>query len=475
MSNLRASLLRILLAVGFSFALWAFVSFSQNPEATVTFPAVPLEAVGLAQGLVIVDATGMPTQSLPPVDITLSTDQRQLTQLRPVDVRAVADLSGRGPGEHNVPVNVQPTRSNLSFSVPEGGVEPSALTIRLEAVSTKLVPISLELRGNLPFSFERGEPTISFGGQPISAMEVEGPQSRVNRVVSAMTMANIEQLRATYLAPLTLTPVDGGGQPVEGLSVSPATVTVEIPINPVVGLKLVPVEPEIVGLPAPGFEVTGVSVEPPLIALAGSSGPLDAVDVLTTAPINLAGARQSIVRSVAIIFPDGTSPREGEPDAVRVTVQIAALALPFQVTLPAPVILTGLGGGLQFGVTPQVVTTTLTGTSAALVGLGQAQLRATVDVSGLGPGTYDLPVSVALPPGVSLVGDPQRVQVTLRLPPAPTATPVAPTPTGSPAPTGSPGPTDTPERPTETVEPPASTPTAPPEPPTPTPEPTATP
>jgi len=122
-----------------------------------------------------------------------------------------------------------------------------------------------------------------------------------------------------------------------------------------------------------------------------------------------------------------------------------------------------------------VVTTTLTGTSAALVGLGQAQLRATVDVNGLGPGTYDLPVSVALPPGVSLVGDPQRVQVTLRLPPAPTATPVAPTPTGSLAPTGSPGPTDTPERPTETAEPPTSTPTAPPQPPTPTPEPTATP
>lgn len=472
MSTLRATILRVLLACGISFALWAFVSFSQNPESTVTFSDVPLEAVGLEPGLVIVDANGVPTQALPPVDITLSTDQQQLTQLRPVDVRAVADLSGRGSGDHIIPVNVQPTRSNLSFTVPEGGTEPAAVPIRLEQLSLKQVPVQLDVQGNLPFSFEQGAPAISAGGQRIAVVEVSGPQSRVERVEGARAVANIEQLRATYQASLALTPIDAADLAVEGVTVRPLSVSVQIPINPVVGLKLVPVEPAIIGLPAAGFEVTGVLVEPPLLALTGSSGPLDAVERLATAPLDISGARQSVERTVAIRFPEDTAPRAGEPDEVRVTVQLGPIALPFQVELPVPVVLSGLGAGLQFSVSPQVVSVSVSGSSDAIAGLAQAPLRATVDVSGLGPGGYQIPVAVALPPGLALVGDPPTVAVTLRQPPAAptdTATPEPGTPTPSPS-AGAEPPGDTPtppppgETPGPTTAPPEPTPTGGPEP-----------
>jgi YbbR domain-containing protein len=464
MSNLRTSLMRIFLAVGLSFALWAFVSLSENPEATVTFSDVPLQAVGLEPGLVIVDPNGLPTQALPPVDITLSTDQQQSTRLRPVDVRAVVDLGGLGFGDHIIPVNVQATRANLSFNVPEDGVEPSAVPIRLEQLSEHQVPLDLEVRGNLPFSFERGDPSVTFGGQQIESVRIDGPESRVERVVSARASANIEQLRATYLGPVTLVPVDAAGVPVEGVTVSPATVTVEIPINPVVGLKLVPVQPVVVGLPAAGYEVTGVRIEPPLIALTGSSGPLDAVDALTTAAVEIGGARETVVRSAEIIFPENTAPRPGESEQARITVEIAPLAMPFQVELPVAVALTGLGPGLQFSVNPQIVTVALSGSSGAIAALSQSPPRATVDVSGLDPGGYRLPVNLALPQGVTLVGDPPAVQVTLRAPATPTeapeatvtAAPAGPSPTPGPA---GPSPTAGPAEPTPTPEPPEPTPT----------------
>lgn len=462
MPNLRASLLRIFLAVGLSFALWAFVSFSENPEASVPFSDVPLQAVGLAQNLVIVDANGLPSQALPAVDITLSTDQQQSTRLRSVDVRAVVDLSGLEAGDHVVPVNVQPTRANLSFTVPEGGVEPSVVPIRLEQLSARDTPIDLEVRGNLPFSFERGEPVITFGGDAIDAVRIEGPESRTERVVGARATANIEQLRATYLGPVTLVPVDSAGNAVEGVTVNPTTVTVEIPINPVVGLKLVPVQPVVVGLPAPGFEVTGVRVEPPLITLTGSSGPLDAVDALNTAPVEIGGARESVVRSAEILFPENTAPRPGEPEVARVTIEIAPLAMPFQVELPVAVAVTGLGPGLQFSVNPQVVTVALSGSSEAIAALSQSPPRATVNVSGLDPGGYRLPVNLALPPGVTLVGDPPTVQVTLRVPVAPTEVPA----TATPAPEA---PADTPEAVEPTATPAPGAPTATPAPAEPTP------
>jgi YbbR domain-containing protein len=458
MSNLRLTLLRGLLAFGLSFALWAFVSFSQNPEATVSFPDVQLEAIGLEPELVVVDANGLPTSSLPIVDITLSTDQRQLTQLRPVDVRAVVDLSGLGAGEHIVPVNVRPTRSNLSFNVPEEGVQPSAVPIRLEQLSSKQVPIDLVVSGNLPFSFERGEPSITMNGAPISEVTIGGPQSRVDRVTAVRARANIEQLRATYLAPLSLEAIDAGGTEIEGVTLTPTTVTVEIPIRAVVGLKLVPVEPSVVGLPASGFRVTGVRVDPPLIALAGSSGPLDAVAVLTTDPITIRGATRSQSAAVAIIFPEGTSPSEGEPDTVSVTIEIAPITTAFQAELPAQVTVTGLSPGMQYSASPSVVTLTLSGTGQALAALGQSALRATVDVSGLSPGAYQRAVAVALPDGVSLVGDPPVIEVTLRFPPAPTSPAPAPSQTTPSAPGATPGPNTTPE-PTADADEPAASPT----------------
>lgn len=461
MSTLRATLLRVALAVGLSFSMWAFVSFSQNPEETVTFPDMQLETVGLGEGLVMVDSNGLPNTVLPNVSVTLRTDRAQLASLRPVDVRAVADLAGFGAGEQVVPVNVQATRSNVAFEIV--GVEPSAVTVRLEQLSSSTTPITVEVRGNLPFSFERGDPRVSFGGEPIERVQVIGPQSRASRVVGARASANIEQLRATYVAPLTLEPIDAAGQEVEGVRLEPPTVTVQVPINPVVGLKLVPVAPAIIGLPAPGFEVRGVTVEPPLIALTGSSGPLDAVGELTTAPVALGGARETITQEAPIVFPEGTSPRAGEPDSVRVTVLIAPVSQIFQVQLPAQVTLGGVGAGLSATVTPQVVALDLSGSSEALATLAQTPLRAAIDVSGLGPGGYVLTATVDLPPGVSLVGDPPTIQVTLRPPPTAAPTPTeepeqaTPTPPQEETPAPEPTPTLTPEP--EATATPAATPT----------------
>lgn len=431
MNGVRSIVLRAFLAFGLSFALWLFVSFSENPEETARFEDLTLQIVGLAEDMVIVDANGLPTTSFPSVDVTLRTDRRQRSELRPVDIRVVADLSNLGPGDHLVPINVQPTRSNLSFSVPAGGIEPSAIDIRIEPVETVTVPIRLEIVGSPPFSFERGDPEIRYNGNLIDTVTVSGPQSRVVRVAAVRTVANIAQLRASYVAPLNLTPVDNNNQSVEGVQVRPATVTVVIPINPVVGLRLVPVSPIIIGSPAPGFAVTDIKVDPPLITLTGSSGPLDAINLLQTEAIDIANARETVVRIVPLIIPTGTSPAQGESNAVRVTVEITPITLPFQVRLPVKIVIDGLDNGLLVTVSPEVVEITFAGTSTQLNALAAMPLEATINVSGLAPGAYQFPVQPLLPDGVSIVGEAPTVTVVIIPEPTPTST-SSPSPEPSP-------------------------------------------
>jgi YbbR domain-containing protein len=260
------------------------------------------------------------------------------------------------------------------------------------------------------------------------------------RVTAARTVANIAQLRASYVATLNLTPVDASNQPVEGVQVQPATVTVTIPINPVVGLRLVPVSPVIIGTPAPGFVVTGINVEPPLITLTGSSGPLDTISFLATEAIDIADARETVVRIVPLVVPAGTSPAQNEPNAVRVTVQITPIPLPFQVRLPVEVTLTGLGSGLTAVVSPNVVEMTFAGTSDQLNALAAAPLEISLDLNGRGVGVYQFKVQPLLPDGVRLVGEPPEVTVSIVSVPTPTP---MPTPTPEPSPETEPTPTPT--------------------------------
>ncbi|KPV49618.1 hypothetical protein SE17_31600, partial [Kouleothrix aurantiaca] len=154
MSWLRTTGLRLALALGLAFALWVFVSYTQNPDRDTSYDSVPVDIVGRAPELVLVDQDGLPRASLPTVNVMVEGDTETLTKLQLSSIRALVDLSALGPGEHQVPVDVATTRSDLkrlTFSP-----SPSFLPVRLEQEITRTVPLTVELEGTVPFSFEAG-------------------------------------------------------------------------------------------------------------------------------------------------------------------------------------------------------------------------------------------------------------------------------------------------------------------------------
>lgn len=427
MSRLGSAGLQATLAIVLSLGLWLFVSFSENPDERATFEGLSLSLRGVDERLVLVDQNSLPNPALSSVNVTVVTDRRQRNQIRSVDLRAFVDLSELGPGDYSVPVSVEVTRSDLSVTVPSDGIEPRTIPIRLEELITSTVPITLVIQGNLPFSFELGQPEIRQASRVIEAVSVAGPQSRVQRVVAARATVNIDQIRASYSAPLQLQPIDDKGQLVEGVSLDPTLVNVTIPIQPVVGLRLVPVQPVIRGLPAPGYRIIAIEVRPQLVTLTGNSGALDLVDVIVTEPIDINGARGELTREARLSFPSGTSAGPREVEQVTVTVKIEPLTQLFQVSLPAQVSLLGLSGGLLSSLQPQVVTVELSGPSSTLDRISKQPLLAEIDVSSLGPGLYTLTPRFPLPPGVSVVGPAPQVTVILRAPPTPEPTERVPT------------------------------------------------
>jgi YbbR domain-containing protein len=457
---LRTSGLRLLLAIGLGFSLWVFVSYTTNPDRLTQFKDLPVEPEELPAGLVIVDQNGMPNPPLPPVTVTLRSIGDTTVTPSSNDIEAYVDLTGQQPGERNVPVRARITTPGRKPEIAE--IKPDLVAIRIEQVLTRTVPLTIEIAGSVPFSYQDLPPRATVSGQSVNEVSISGPRSQVERVAVAEATANIDRLTANYDAPRQLEAIDADGQAVEGVVIRPERVNVSVPIVSIAGIKRVPIVPSVVGEPASGYVVAGLSVTPQFARLAGGSGSLESVQSITTEQMNIAGASGTITRVVDLRAPEETPLLSGEPVSATVTVRIEPIARPFQLTLPVPVQLIDIGPGLLGSANPLIVEITIAGNAAQLGALDPTALIGTVSARGLGAGIYSIAPSFNLPRGVELVGDPPKVTVALRLPasPTPSATPTEtatvqpiealPTDTPLPAPTETPAaePNATP-RPTE--------------------------
>jgi YbbR domain-containing protein len=462
MTWLRTAGLRLVLALGLGFALWIFVSYTENPDRLTQFKDLPVVPEGLVPGLVIVDQNGQPNPQLPPVSVTLRSIGETAITPSSNDIQAYVDLSGRGPGEWNVPVGARLTIPGRKPDIAE--IKPDLLAIRIEQEITRTVPLTIEVIGSVPFSYQALPARATAQGQPITKVSISGPQSRVERVAFARATANIDRLTGNYESPRQIEMIGTDEQVVTGVTVSPERVNVQVPIVSIAGIKRVPVVPSIVGEPASGYVVIGLSIEPQFVRLAGGSGSLENVQNITTEPVNIAGASATIARTVQLREPEATPLLSGEPISATVTVRISPIARPFQVTLPIPVQLADIGPGLLASVNPAIVQVTLAGTAAQLGALDPAALAGNVSAGGLNAGVYSLAPTFALPRGVTVVGEVPKVTVVLRVPasPTPQATPTQPAtpvpteapPAETPAPVGTEPPTSAPpEGPSPTATP----------------------
>ena len=105
----------------------------------------------------------------------------------------------------------------------------------------------------------------------------------------------------------------------EIVQVAPSTVTMEFEVS---GIRRVPVEPDIDGRPANGYEVTKVTSEPEMVEVAGPESALKQLQSATTEPVSVIDQTRS-VREVVTIGVRDSSLRLRSPQTAVVTVTIS--------------------------------------------------------------------------------------------------------------------------------------------------------
>ena len=194
---------------------------------------------------------------------------------------------------------------------------------------------------------------------------------------------------------------------IDVVQVTPSSVSIRF--EPSV-TKRVPIAPAVEGDPAPGFVVGTVSAEPSTVEVVGPAGALGALTEAITEPVSVAGASGPVTETVTVGSPDPLVRLE-TPQTARVTVNVAAAPIQWSV---AGVVVQVRNATRGVQVSPRTVTVHVHGPREARAE-SASDFDASVDVSGLRPGQFDLPVKIVPPARVGVVSvEPAQVRVKIR-------------------------------------------------------------
>lgn len=381
-----------------------------------------LAAIGLATlmygGLVLSESTQTFNGDIrvdprgQPADTVLLTPPPPVTVIRyfaPAGVpvtsssfEAIVDLSLVDPQAGAVSVRIQVSSPDSRIRVL--GYEPQFMSVQLDPLDHKTVPIQVD-RGAVPPGLDLGDTTVD-----PATVTVSGPQSAVRQVAAVRADVQIQPSGIDVDQDVQLVPIDGLGNAVRTIDVAPSTARVTIPVFSDRQTRSLPVNAVLSGVPAAGFEIAGVTVAPQVVLIEGDADQLAQLVSVDTSSIPLTGVSADLTVEATLALPTGIV-AVGDP-SIQVSVKLREVTETR--TFSAGLRLVGTRRDLTYDFSTDRVTVTLGGSSADLDRLAGSALVVDLDVSGLGPGTVEVPVSIDLPTGPTLVAaTPATVSVTI--------------------------------------------------------------
>ena len=384
--NLFYKLLAVLLAV----LLWGFASGERQVKSPDrVLEGVPVQTVGLREGLVLVEGPGK-------VQVTL----RGESAISVHDLIALVDLSNSRAGEATLPVQVT--------APPVVSVKPAKIKLRLDNWLEKQVPVEVSLSGRA----REGMMTLAPLVRP-SQVTLRGGESILASIQRAQVDLELKEADKSISQTLPLRVCDHAGNPIPGVQLYPSSVEVLVPVIREQPGKMVAVQPNLTGSPTRGYQLAQVKVEPALVKVFAPPEVLARVDHLTTGPVSIQGVKQSVEVSSLLVLPAGVEAVEPAQVLLRISVEPGAES-PSR-TLTVGVQADNLGRGLECTLQPSEVAVEVTGPAERLASLTESDLRASIDLAGQGAGEHRLTVSVSVPSGISVVqADPAEVTAKVR-------------------------------------------------------------
>jgi YbbR domain-containing protein len=387
-------------AVVIAIVFWVAITQNAAPRlVTVSFDGrVPVERPdNVPAGYVLRGQLG-------DVGVTLRGPAGSADRVALADLRATLDVKTLTLGQ------AEAQDGRVTVTVAKEGVEvvdvsPATVSVRLERVTSRNVPVQPRFANKPPSGARAGDAAVS-----PTEVRVTGAESDVARIVSVLATVGFGDAQTDIETTSPAIPVDAAGLPIDGLQVDPGVVVVKVPVLPIATTRTVPVVFTLRGIVAPGYWVVGVAMDPFAVTVRGDETVLSTLDRIETLPIDVGDLNATKTLGVALSTPPGVTLLRPTDVTVTVTVQPLAGTRVFS----SAVLVIGLSPSQTAELDLANVAVLLAGPVPTLTNVPAEQVIATVDAGGRGPGSYTLDVTVRAPAGVTVqTVQPSRVTLTI--------------------------------------------------------------
>jgi YbbR domain-containing protein len=400
-----------------AFVVWMIATFQSDPVREQRFPERIAVRMTPDPGLLIT--------SPPPANrfasVVIRAPESVLALLTSDEIEVWADLHDLGPGEHIVDLHYEISRQRatvIDFS-------PSRIRVTLEEAAQRQVPLRALIVGEPPAGYVREEPVFDIA---LNQVLVSGAASLVNKVVAAQVELDLRRQRNPLEVDARLSPVDAEGKVVADVTLDPSVVRVTVSIRRRDDVREISVQPNLRGNLPEGYVLNAISYEPQTLLISGTPSQLAALpDTLSTEPIDLKDHSDSFSVDVPVVLPDTNLLLLSGPN-ITVSIEISPVMSSKQFD-DIPIEVLGIREDTLVRITPNQVSIFITGPQAQISSLTEQDIRAVLDLNGLGPGNYALRPMVSINqkqlPAESVSILPAEVDVEITSAPPPEATQAA--------------------------------------------------
>ncbi len=399
--------------IAFIFAvfLWFIVVNFDNPVGSSTFRDIPVQI--LNDDIITSAGEVYQVEGDRTVTVVVYATREVRQKLTSDNIVATADIKQIDSTGRLVPIEV--TINGFSGESVTAEAIPRNLTIQREKSGKKVMSLTVDTEGvKLADGYILGDASV----EP-DQVTITGAESVLDQVDRAVAQVDeVEGVSEDSVLPASLVLYDANGNELnqtqmsnnlgeEGLSVS-----VEV-----MKVKGIPVVFDVEGSPAEGYKYSGCVSTPESVQVCGKSEDIDKISEIDVpaSVVDISGASEPIEMSVDITpyLPEGVELVDENSGNVKVTVKIeqeGTLSIDFMVS---SIRINNLAENLQVSYEPDAeITFRFTGDEDLLDTLDISN-AVSVDLSDYDrPGSYDVPVKVNLPAGISQDGQ-VTVQLTL--------------------------------------------------------------
>lgn len=403
-NNLGLKILSFVIAI----LVWLLVVNINNPIETKSFVISDVQLLNEAY----IDADGkmcMQDEEQVPIRVTIKAQRKILDKISVNNIRAVADL------QQAVSLNTDPVMVPITVlcdHIMQDNIEvsPQNLSLHLEDKDTQEFVVNVTTNNTKP---DRGYEIGTLTSNP-EKIKITGPTSLINKIDKVNASIDVDGATEDITTEKDVKIIDKNGEEFTDsdmgyLNVSRVYVTAKlwkVQVN-------VKIKAGYSGSPKSGYQVESVSTTPNVISVAGSEEALatlkDQNNTITipdyVADISDRDSDLEEKINISDYLPDGLKLTSDSSEDVFVRVNVLPMGSSVCEVPTKNIVVNHAPDGMQVSFDTANIEVRVQKTDSSLDDLTEDQIKASIDLSDVGEGSHEVPVSIEIPDGYELVDD----------------------------------------------------------------------